>query len=119
ARAVPAMALIENIQREDLTALEEADAFKRLIDDFDMTHQQVATAVGRSRATVSNLLRLMELAAPIRKLLDAGKLEMGHARCLLTLPESLAVPLARQASTLGWSVRELEQAARRAQKGNK
>ena len=113
--AVPAMALIENIQREDLTPLEEADALKRLIDDFDLTHQQAADAVGRSRASVSNLLRLTELPESIKKLLDDGKLEMGHARCLLTLAESIAVPLARQAVTLGWSVRELEEAARRAQ----
>lgn len=114
-QAVPAMALIENIQRQDLTPLEEADALKRLIEDFDLTHQQAADAVGRSRASVSNMLRLTELPEPIKKLLDDGKLEMGHARCLLTLEESIAVPLARQASTLGWTVRELEQAARRAQ----
>ena len=114
-QAVPAMALIENIQRQDLTPLEEADALQRLIDDFGLTHQQAADAVGRSRAAVSNLLRLIVLPAPIKKLLDDGKLDMGHARCLLTLDEAVAVPLARQASTLGWSVRELEQAARRAQ----
>ncbi|WP_426687537.1 ParB/RepB/Spo0J family partition protein [Rhodanobacter ginsengiterrae] len=113
--AVPAMALIENIQRQDLTPLEEADALKRLIDDFDLTHQQAADAVGRSRASVSNMLRLTEMPESIKKLLDEGKLEMGHARCLLTLDEAIAVPLARQASTLGWSVRELEEAARRAQ----
>jgi ParB family transcriptional regulator, chromosome partitioning protein len=113
--AVPAMALIENIQRQDLTPLEEADALKRLIEDFELTHQQAADAVGRSRAAVSNLLRLTELPAPIKKLLDEGKLEMGHARCLLTLDEAIATQLARQASTLGWSVRELEEAARRAQ----
>ena len=114
-QAVPAMALIENIQRQDLTPLEEADALKRLIEDFELTHQQAADAVGRSRAAVSNLLRLTELPEAIKKLLDDGKLEMGHARCLLTLDESIAVPLARQAVTLGWSVRELEEAARRAQ----
>ncbi|WP_040673564.1 MULTISPECIES: ParB/RepB/Spo0J family partition protein [Rhodanobacter] len=113
--AVPAMALIENIQRQDLTPLEEADALKRLIDDFELTHQQAADAVGRSRASVSNMLRLTDMPEAIRRLLDEGKLEMGHARCLLTLEESIAVPLARQASTLGWSVRELEEAARRAQ----
>ncbi len=113
--AVPAMALIENIQRQDLTPLEEADALKRLIDDFDLTHQQAADAVGRSRASVSNMLRLTELPESIKKLLDEDKLDMGHARCLLTLDEAIAVPLARQAVTLGWSVRELEQAARRAQ----
>ncbi|MFC5581541.1 ParB/RepB/Spo0J family partition protein [Rhodanobacter terrae] len=113
--AVPAMALIENIQRQDLTPLEEADALKRLIDDFDLTHQQAADAVGRSRAAVSNLLRLTELPASIKKLLDEGKLEMGHARCLLTLPERDAERLALEAARNGWSVRELEEAARRAQ----
>lgn len=113
--AVPAMALIENIQRQDLTPLEEADALKRLIEDFDLTHQQAADAVGRSRAAVSNLLRLTELPAAIKKLLDESKLDMGHARCLLTLDEGVALQLARQAATLGWSVRELEDAARRAQ----
>jgi ParB family transcriptional regulator, chromosome partitioning protein len=113
--AVPAMALIENIQREDLTPLEEADALKRLIDDFDLTHQQAADAVGRSRAAVSNLLRLTELPASIKKLMDEGKLEMGHARCLLTLPEHDAQGLALEAARNGWSVRELEEAARRAQ----
>ncbi|WNL46295.1 ParB/RepB/Spo0J family partition protein [Dyella sp. BiH032] len=113
--AVPAMALIENIQRQDLTPLEEADALKRLIDDFALTHQQAAEAVGRSRAAVSNLLRLTELPPSIKKLLDEGKLEMGHARCLLTLPERDAEGLALEAARHGWSVRELEEAARRAQ----
>jgi ParB family chromosome partitioning protein len=117
--AVPAMALIENIQRQDLTPLEEADALKRLIDDFDLTHQQVADAVGRSRAAVSNLLRLTDLPASIKKLLDEGKLEMGHARCLLTLPEHEAESLALEAARNGWSVRELEEAARRAQSAPK
>ena len=117
--AVPAMALIENIQRQDLTPLEEADALKRLIDDFDLTHQQAADAVGRSRAAVSNLLRLTELPASIKKLLDEGKLEMGHARCLLTLPERDAESLALEAARNGWSVRELEDAARRAQQAPK
>jgi ParB family transcriptional regulator, chromosome partitioning protein len=113
--SVPAMALIENIQREDLTPLEEADALKRLIEDFDITHQQAADAVGRSRAAVSNLLRLTELPASIKKLLDEGKLEMGHARCLLTLPEHDAESLALEAARNHWTVRELEDAARRAQ----
>ncbi|MGN6227205.1 MAG: ParB/RepB/Spo0J family partition protein [Dyella sp.] len=113
--AVPAMALIENIQRQDLTPLEEADALKRLIDDFDLTHQQAADAVGRSRASVSNLLRLTELPNSIKKLLDEGKLEMGHARCLITLPEREAESLALEAARNGWSVRELEEAARKAQ----
>ena len=117
--AVPAMALIENIQRQDLTPLEEADALKRLIDDFDLTHQQAADAVGRSRAAVSNLLRLTDLPASIKKLLDEGKLEMGHARCLLTLPEHEAESLALEAARNGWSVRELEEAARREQSAPK
>lgn len=113
--AVPAMALIENIQRQDLTPLEEADALKRLIDDFDLTHQQAADAVGRSRASVSNLLRLTDLPGSIKKLLDEGTLEMGHARCLLTLSERDAESLALEAARNGWSVRELEEAARKAQ----
>ena len=111
-RAVVAIALIENIQREELTPLEEAQALKRLIDEFDLTHAQVAEAVGRSRAAVSNLLRLMELPAEIKGLLEARKLEMGHARALLTLPAAQAITLARQAAEQGWSVRELEDAAR-------
>lgn len=116
--AVPAMALIENIQREDLSPLEEADALKRLIDDFDLTHQQAADAVGRSRAAVSNLLRLTELPASIKRLLDTRQLDMGHARCLLTLPAPMAEALALEAARAHWSVRELEDAARRAQTGN-
>lgn len=114
-RTVVAIALIENIQREELTPLEESQALKRLIDEFDLTHQQVADAVGRSRAAVSNLLRLMELPLEIKQLLEQKKLDMGHARALLTLPESLAIGLARQAAEHGWSVRELEEAARNAQ----
>ncbi|GAP65918.1 ParB-like partition protein [Mizugakiibacter sediminis] len=114
-QAVLAMALIENIQREDLSPLEEAQALQRLIDEFELTHQQAADAVGRSRAAVSNLLRLLELPAPIRQLLDDFKLEMGHARALATLPEARAVALAQEAADKEWSVRELEEAARRAQ----
>lgn len=113
-RAVIAIALIENIQREDLSPLEEAQALARLIEEFDLTHQQTADAVGRSRAAVSNLLRLLELPTEIRRLLDEGKLEMGHARALLTLPEPRAISLARQAVDQQWSVRELEEVARRA-----
>ncbi len=113
-RSTVAMALIENIQREDLNPLEEASALKRLIDEFDLTHQETADAVGRSRAAVSNLLRLLDLPEAIRALLDSGQLNMGHARALLTLPETQAVRLAQDAATHGWSVRELEQAARTA-----
>jgi len=113
-QAVVAMALIENIQRENLSPLEEAQALSRLIDEFELTHQETADAVGRSRAAVSNLLRLLELPAEIKRLLDERKLDMGHARALATLPENRAVALALEAAEQGWSVRELEEAARRA-----
>jgi ParB family chromosome partitioning protein len=109
-----AMALIENIQRQDLNPLEEAHALKRLVDEFTLTHQQVADAVGRSRAAVSNLLRLIDLPQAIRELLELHSLEMGHARALLTLPEAEALRLARAAVDGGWSVRELEEQARAA-----
>ncbi|HEY0232190.1 MAG TPA: ParB/RepB/Spo0J family partition protein, partial [Dokdonella sp.] len=113
-QAVVAMALIENIQREDLSPLEEAQALARLIDEFELTHQQTADAVGRSRAAVSNLLRLLDLPAEIKRLLDERKLDMGHARALATvLPEARAVALAREAADKEWSVRELEEAVRR------
>lgn len=115
-RAVIAMALIENIQREDLNPLEEATSLQRLIDEFDLTHQQAAEAVGRSRAAVSNLLRLLELPEAIRKLLEAGRLEMGHARALLTLPADLAIALAKAAAEEQLSVREVERRAQLAGK---
>ena len=114
-QAVVAMALIENIQREELAPLEEAHALQRLIEEFRYTHQQTADAIGRSRASVSNLLRLLDLPAEIRQLLEQHRLEMGHARALLTLDPALALGLARQAAEQGWSVRELEDAARRKQ----
>jgi ParB family chromosome partitioning protein len=110
-RAVIAMALIENIQREDLNPLEEAQALSRLIDEFSLTHQQAAEAVGRSRAAVSNMLRLLELPDDIRQLLEAKKLEMGHARALLTLAAPAAIALAKEAAENGWSVREVERRA--------
>lgn len=115
-RAVIAMALIENIQREDLNPLEEATSLHRLIDEFDLTHQEAAEAVGRSRAAVSNLLRLLELPEAIRKLLESGQLEMGHARALLTLPANLSIPLAQIAAQEQLSVREVERRAQQAGK---
>lgn len=80
------MSLIENIQREDLNPLEEAQAIRRLIDEFEMTHQAAADAVGRSRTSVTNLLRLLELHDAVKEHVNEGRLEMGHARCLLALP---------------------------------
>ena len=110
-RTVVAMALIENIQREDLNPLEEAQALQRLIEEFDLTHAQAAEAVGRSRAAVSNLLRLLELPNAIRILVESRQLEMGHARALLTLSPELASKLASDAVEHGWSVREVEHRA--------
>jgi ParB family chromosome partitioning protein len=107
-RTVVALALIENIQREDLNPLEEAQALQRLIDEFDLTHAEAAEAVGRSRAAVSNLLRLLELPPAVRALLEARRLEMGHARALLTLAPDMASKLASDAADHGWSVREVE-----------
>ena len=110
-RTVIAMALIENIQREDLNPLEEAQSLQRLIDEFSLTHAEAAEAVGRSRAAVSNLLRLLDLPPAIRALLEARRLEMGHARALLTLSPELASKLAHEAAEQGWSVREVERRA--------
>ncbi|HBK54908.1 MAG TPA: chromosome partitioning protein ParB [Xanthomonadales bacterium] len=112
-RAVMAMALIENIQREDLNPLDQAQALHRLIDEFELTHQQVAEAVGRSRAAVTNLLRLLDLPAPVRALLEARRIEMGHARALLTLPAEIAETLAHEAADQGLSVRQVEERAKR------
>jgi ParB family chromosome partitioning protein len=107
-QAAAAMSLIENIQREDLNPLEEANAFQRLIADFDLTHQQVADAVGRSRAAVSNYLRLLELSEPVRQLVDEDKLEMGHARALLALKGDEQIQAARYVVLRVLSVRETE-----------
>ena len=104
-----AVALIENIQREDLNALEEATGIERLINEFALTHQAVADAIGKSRAAVTNLLRLLELAPPVKTLLGAGRIEMGHARALLALPAVRQVELANEAAAKGLSVREVEQ----------
>lgn len=110
-RTVVAMALIENIQREDLNPLEEAQALSRLIEEFSLTHAEAAQAVGRSRAAVSNLLRLIDLPEGVRALLIERRLEMGHARALLTLAPELATRLAEEAAEQGWSVREVEHRA--------
>lgn len=107
-QAAAAMTLIENIQREDLNPLEEAGAFKRLIDEFELTHQQVADAVGRSRAAVSNMMRLLDLGVQTKQYLEQGLLEMGHARALLALNGSTQAEAARFVTVHGLSVRETE-----------
>ena len=108
-----AMALVENIQREDLNPIEEATALRRLVDEFQMTHQEAGEAVGRSRSAVSNLLRLLELSEEVRELVDARHLEMGHARALLTLEPALQAKAAREVIAKDLSVRETEQLVRR------
>jgi ParB family chromosome partitioning protein len=108
--AVLAMSLIENIQREDLNPLEEAAGLQRLIDEFGMTHQQAADAVGRSRSAASNLLRLLQLAKPAQDMLMAGDIEMGHARALLALTKTEQGRVASLVVEKGWSVRETERA---------
>jgi len=106
--AALAMSLIENIQREDLNPLEEAGGIQRLIDEFDMTHQQAADAVGRSRPAASNLLRLLNLARPVQELLMAGDIDMGHARALLPLDGAGQIQLANQVAARQLSVRDTE-----------
>ena len=108
ARSTAAIALIENIQREDLNPLEEAQAFMRLIEEFDLTHQQVADSVGRSRAAVSNLLRLLDLAEPVKQQVNEGLLDMGHARALLALIRHDQIEVAKLVINRGLSVRETE-----------
>jgi ParB family chromosome partitioning protein len=103
-----AMALIENIQRENLNPLEEAQGLQRLIDEFGLTHQQAADAVGRSRPAATNLLRLLQLKAPVQDLLMAGKIDMGHARALLPLGAANQVAVAQRIVLKGLSVRETE-----------
>lgn len=107
-QAAAAMSLIENIQREDLNPLEEAGAFRRLIEEFELTHQQVAEAVGRSRAAVSNLLRLLELGEVAKGYVERAELEMGHGRALLALSGNAQDEAARQVAAKGLSVRETE-----------
>lgn len=105
-----AMALIENIQREDLNPIEEALGLKRLMKEFDINQQGVADAVGRSRTTVTNLLRLLKLPEKIQESIHVGKLTMGHARAIVTLPEKIQLELADKAISKKWTVREMEQA---------
>ena len=106
--AAAAMALIENIQREDLNPLEEAQGLQRLVKDFGLTHEQAAQAVGRSRSAASNLLRLLNLADPVQTMLMAGDLDMGHARALLALERAAQITAANQIAQKKLSVREAE-----------
>ena len=111
--AAIAMSLIENIQRENLNPIEEAMALKRLQDEFELTQQEVANAVGKSRAAVTNLMRLMALHADVQSMLIKGELEMGHARALLSLPEAAQTNTGRQVAKRGLSVRQTESLVRR------
>ena len=113
--AALAMGLIENIQRENLNPIEEAQGLKRLVDEFGLTHETVAKAVGRSRSAVSNSLRLLALPEPVQEMLFLRQLEMGHARALLSLPVMEQLSLAQKAVKNGWSVREVERRSQLAQ----
>ncbi len=116
-QAAAAVSLIENIQREDLNPLEEARAIARLVDDFGLTHQQVAAQVGRSRAAVSNLLRLQELDEAVKELVETGRLEMGHARALLGLQGERQRAIAQQVAERELTVRATEELVRRELEG--
>ncbi|MGL4206763.1 MAG: ParB/RepB/Spo0J family partition protein [Aeromonadaceae bacterium] len=111
--AAVAIALIENIQREDLNAIEEAAALQRLMNEFELTHQEIAEAVGKSRSTVSNLLRLNQLNDDVKRLVEHGDLEMGHARALLALNGAQQSELARQIAQKGMTVRDTERLVQR------
>ena len=115
--AAAVMALIENIQREDLNPLEEAQGLQRLVTEFKLTHEAAAQAVGRSRSAASNLLRLLQLAEPVQQMLLAGDLDMGHARALLALPAAQQVMAAHEISAKKLSVREAERLVSRAASG--
>jgi ParB family chromosome partitioning protein len=104
-----AVALIENLQREDLNPIDQAQSMSRLVAEFGMTHEQIAKALGRSRASVSNFLRLLELADDVKTAMVDGKLDMGHARALLSLDSERQAKLARRIVRLGWSARKVEQ----------
>lgn len=117
--AAIAMSLIENIQRENLNVIEEATALQRLIDEFNMTHHQVAESVGKSRTTITNILRLLSLLPDVKTMVEHGDLEMGHARALLTLTEDLQIQAAKTIVAKGLSVRDTERLVRRLQRPEK
>ena len=110
-QSAAAMALVENMQREDLNPLEESQGLARLIEEFGFTHEQAAKAVGKSRSAITNLLRLAQLAKPVQAMLLAGDIDMGHARALLPLPGAGQVTLAQRIAAQGLSVREVERMA--------
>lgn len=115
-RALLVLAIVENVQRADLSPLEEADAYRRLIEEFGYTQKEVAESVGRERSTVTNLLRLLQLPATVQSMVSGGELSMGHARALLGLPDSRQIAeLARRAAREGMSVRTVEELVRRRQ----
>ncbi|MBP6764707.1 MAG: ParB/RepB/Spo0J family partition protein [Rubrivivax sp.] len=117
--AAAVMSLIENIQREDLNPLEEAQGLQRLVSEFRLTHEQAAQAVGRSRSAASNLLRLLNLAEPVQQMLMAGDLDMGHARALLALPSARQVMAAHEIAAKKLSVRDAERLVARAGQDDK
>ncbi len=117
-QAAMAISLIENIQREDLNPLEEAEALRRLVEEFSMTHQQIGDAVGKSRATITNLLRLNELNPAVKELLLKGLIEMGHARALLAVPKEGQDEVAREVAKRQLTVRATESLIRRLQQGS-
>jgi ParB family transcriptional regulator, chromosome partitioning protein len=119
-RTLLVLALVENLQRSELSAMEEAEGFQQLVSEFGLSQQQVAEAVGRDRSTVANTLRLLQLPASVRRLVEAGSLSAGHARALLGAPDALRMAdLARHAVEEGWSVRETEERVRKAAPGPK
>lgn len=117
-RAAVAMALIENIQREDLNAIEEAQALERLQDEFELTHQQVADVIGKSRTAVSNLLRLNQLEAPVKKLVESKLIDMGHARALLALEGDVQCEIAQTVANKQLTVRQTEDLVKKCLKPN-
>jgi ParB family chromosome partitioning protein len=107
-----AVALIENLQREDLNPIDQARSMSRLVEEFDLTHDAIAKALGRSRASVTNLLRLLDLADDVKDAMVNGTIDMGHARALLPLDSERQVAMARKIERLGWSVRQVEKAVK-------
>ena len=118
-RAAAAMALIENIQREDLNPLEQATGLKRLVEEFKLTHDEAAQAIGSSRSQATNLLRLLSLAPTVQTMLSDGRIDMGHARALLALSGSRQIEAANRVAALALSVRQTEQLVRSMLKGSK